>query len=686
MATNQDRINEIYNSSDDPWSTHGDELNNLVKDRGGQYTGSGNNNSGGNDSFFGQVVSDVGAAFTGIKNDLTMGAYDLFWDDAKMIQEFGQEKFDTYRANTAITAAATEALRNNLKTTNPAAYNALSDDVKTKYDALESVGYGSNDRGDNNNSSEASEVTGLDLDGDGVVDVEELTYAEQILKWAKESGVLKKQEDIDDILQDPNKWMQDNGFDLKTAIPDLDPNAEGVAVDPDASKFQLDDLSLDPATVDINEISTVSEVNVSTPVSYDVTSAASGLNDTMMVDPVQGEIDSDNLVNAESYTIDLKGKATGIQADGSIDYTGQALNQWASQDFSHIIDTSIPSGRALAEQLGEGNYVDKKATTAGQIEILSRQFINDNGEYQIPIWARGLAKSVNGTLNIGGAASNAAMSQAIMSSVIQIADKDAKFFQDLTIENLSNRQAALINKATVLANFDTTNLNARQTAAVENAKAFLQMDIKNLTNQQQAEVINKAARVQALFDDVKAVNAEKAFEAANINDFNKFYSELNVAIQRHNSAEINSLKKFNAGEINDAAEFVMQIKNSRDQFYQTMQYNIDRFNASWRQDVTLKEFDTLWEATTEDVKNTLGLTTELHNQIWDDADSMLDMIAKMSESEQDRILRLTIAQIQAQSGRKSGNSFLGGLISLGSAFLSTSTGSTIFAKAIGLPV
>ena len=117
-----------------------------------------------------------------------------------------------------------------------------------------------------------------------------------------------------------------------------------------------------------------------------------------------------------------------------------------------------------------------------------------------------------------------------------------------------------------------------------------------------------------------------------------------------------------------------------------MQYNIDRFNASWRQDITLKEFDTLWEATTEDVKNTLGLTTELHNQIWDDADSMLDMIAKMSESEQDRILRLTIAQIQAQSGRTSGNSFLGSLISLGSAFLSTGTGANIFAKAIGLPI
>ncbi len=37
--TNQDRINEIYASSDNPWETNGDELNALVNDRDGTYTG-----------------------------------------------------------------------------------------------------------------------------------------------------------------------------------------------------------------------------------------------------------------------------------------------------------------------------------------------------------------------------------------------------------------------------------------------------------------------------------------------------------------------------------------------------------------------------------------------------------------------------------------------------------------------
>ena len=68
-----------------------------------------------------------------------------------------------------------------------------------------------------------------------------------------------------------------------------------------------------------------------------------------------------------------------------------------------------------------------------------------------------------------------------------------------------------------------------------------------------------------------------------------------------------------------------------------MQYNIDRFNAAWRQEVTMKEFETEWDATTTDVKNAFGFTSELHNQIWDDADAMLSMVANMSEGEQNRI-------------------------------------------------
>ena len=39
VQTNQDRINEIHAASDNPWETHGAELNSLVNDRSGTYSG-----------------------------------------------------------------------------------------------------------------------------------------------------------------------------------------------------------------------------------------------------------------------------------------------------------------------------------------------------------------------------------------------------------------------------------------------------------------------------------------------------------------------------------------------------------------------------------------------------------------------------------------------------------------------
>ena len=128
-----------------------------------------------------------------------------------------------------------------------------------------------------------------------------------------------------------------------------------------------------------------------------------------------------------------------------------------------------------------------------------------------------------GALNITGPAAEAAIAQAMMQSVIQIADKDANFFRTLTVKNLDNRQKAIINKSTILANMETANMNARQTALVTNAQNFLKLDLANLTNEQQAEIVNKQARIEALFTDTAAINAQRIFGAENENDFAKFF-------------------------------------------------------------------------------------------------------------------------------------------------------------------
>ena len=107
-----------------------------------------------------------------------------------------------------------------------------------------------------------------------------------------------------------------------------------------------------------------------------------------------------------------------------------------------------------------------------------------------------------------------------------------------------------------------------------------------------------------------------------------------------------------------------------------MQYNIDVANAKWRQTVETTNNAIMVEAHTTDVKNALDLTQEAQNNLWDSADNLLDYIWKTTDNDTERELRLLIAQMQAQSGQKSGGGFLDGLFKLGGAYLGSSSGSS----------
>lgn len=524
------------------------------------------------------------------------------------------------------------------------------------------------DDDDDDNTQAVTEETGIDVSEEPEVDI-----VEQVLEWAEKTGSLKAQEDREAIIADPKKWMESKGFTLSDAVPTLDADAKGTNIEMGDARSD-DPIGLDVSTVD--QTALADQINKVEVTDYSAKSNTSSLTDDMMVDAATKAMSKEGLVNPNEIQIDIEAVAAGENA------VGKAINDWASLDFTNIIDTSTPAGRELARQLGEGNYLDKRATTAGQVEILTRQFVNDKGEYVTPVWARPMVKSAAGALNITGPAAEAAIAQAMMQSVIQIADKDATFFQTLTTKNLDNRQKATINRATILANMETANMNARQTALVTNAQNFLKLDLANLTNEQQAEIVNKQARIEALFTDTAAINAQRIFGAENANDFAKFFNNLNAQIDLQNQSEINALSKFNSGEINDAAQFVLDIRNSRDQFLDQLQYNYSQFNAKWRQDVTLEQFQTEWEATTSDVKNGLNLTSEQMTAAWDHVDSMLDYVFKYSQNEDDRIKDLTIAQIQAQAGRKKGGGLLGGLTSLAGAFLSTGEGAKWLVSAL----
>lgn len=369
----------------------------------------------------------------------------------------------------------------------------------------------------------------------------------------------------------------------------------------------------------------------------------------------QGEFQDEGKV--DSAQIDIKGVATGYNSDGTVNYTGKAASQFASQNISTIIDTSTVAGKMLAQELGEGNYLDSKATVMGQMDIISKQFIGPNGEPKIPPWAQSIARATSRSINLSGltgTAATAVMSTAIMEATLPIAEEEANLFNTLVRDNLSNRQEMTINRANVLSNMEMNNQDAQVTANVETAKNFMNLQLQNLDGEQQMAIVDFEARVQSILEDAKQVNLARKFAAESIMDMDKYYDNIAAQIIMQNSREINAMERHNSGEINATRRFNAELEDSRQKWYADMQYTIDSSNASWRREITLEESRMKFEAASRDIQNLFSLSVEAQNQLWDRADSILDYVWKSSETGIDREYRLAEARITGSATRSAG--------------------------------
>jgi hypothetical protein len=543
-------------------------------------------------------------------------------------------------------------------------------------------------RGDDGSSREPSRGSSSDVTTDPVEDETENQDIFDLDGAMDDVGMTAQDTDLQSLADDPNTFLTDNDLLVSDNYTELDADATGTNLDPTDERYDLGDSLV------IDNTNTVAEEDVELATEITETPDAGGYSDNVetvegslgtpetTVNAAQGEIteDSNALIDASDIEIDIDAVASGVNEDGTVNSTGEALNQYASQNFSTIIDTSTTSGRLLAEELGEGNYTDAKATIAGQMDIISRQFKDpDTGEPVIPPWAQSTARMLKRSIafdGMSGTAATAAMANAIMEATIGISKDEAAFFQTLTTENLDNRQESIINKAQALAKFEVANLGARETAAVNNADAFLQMDLKNLDLEQEAEIINTQERIDVMLSDAAETNVARRFDVEQENDFTKYYDNLNSNIQMHRSEQLNAIKRFNAGELNDGAEFEADMEDSRQRYYSDMQYQIDSDNAQWRQTVTETNAEMSFDAANEDVRNGLDLSQEAMNQMWDRVDSLLDHTVTNFNSEADRDANILATTITAQSRMSAPgmNPVTEGLFTLAGSMLGTEAG------------
>lgn len=497
------------------------------------------------------------------------------------------------------------------------------------------------------------------------------TFEEQELATAKELAELEKQKEADklqaqkdrqeaagvvagvnvdqqavDILNDPEAFLTGKGATLSGKVPTINPYTPGTAIG--ATSMDTDALAVQAAQGTATTATGAQQGGTSTYTAVDTTAQVAAQDAEAQL----AEVRQEALVDAANAQVDMQGVATGRNKDGSINSTGIALSKYANLDISNVIDTSTTAGKEMARQLGEGNYVDYKSTVQGQLDILSKAFVDSSGNPKIPSFASGVARNVSRIAafkGVTGTAATAAMTTALMESMLPVAQADAKFFQTVQLKNLDNKQQQTINTANVLSKFELTNQDARMTAAITNAKTFMQYDLTNLANEQQVEVLNTQNRVQSILESAKEENVARRFASQSQNDMDMFYDNLQTQVSQFNAAQKNTMTQFNVGEVNDTSQFNATLENNREQFYKEMQFQIDAANAKWRQTVTLTNAEMEFEAAALDVKNIVNISTETLNQLWDRADAQLDYIWKSSESELDRAVSIEIAKLQASS-------------------------------------
>ena len=231
----------------------------------------------------------------------------------------------------------------------------------------------------------------------------------------------------------------------------------------------------------------------------------------------------------------------------------------------------------------------------------------------------------------------------------QIALENSRAANTVNLNNLSNRQALIMAEASALANLDSANLNARQQTAVQNAQNFLQMEMTNLSNKQQSELFKAQQRTQSLFTDQAAENARRQFNATSQNQVDQFFASLGTQVAQFNATQANAQAQFNAGQANTVERFNAELNNQRDQFNAQNQLVIGQNNAQWRRQIATADTAAVNRANELNANSLLGISKEAYDNLWTYYADTMEWAWTSAESELDRIQKLAVANIQADS-------------------------------------
>jgi len=165
-------------------------------------------------------------------------------------------------------------------------------------------------------------------------------------------------------------------------------------------------------------------------------------------------------------------------------------------------------------------------------------------------------------------------------------------------------------------------------------------------------VINAEMRSQAIFDATNSENIQRKFQAQTEADLMKTYDTLAVEVNKFNALQRQSHAEFVTNTELAVEKFNADLSNDREQYQIKNQLLIDETNAKWRQDITLTNTEMQFTAAATDIKNSLAISAESLNRLWDQADQAFDYLWKSTENELDRAASLSQTIISGEYGER----------------------------------
>ena len=308
------------------------------------------------------------------------------------------------------------------------------------------------------------------------------------------------------------------------------------------------------------------------------------------------------------------------------------------EQVSAAVDAARAEETAQAtEAAAAAGTVTEDMTVQGQLAKLTANFDAKNP----PSWAAGALREATAVMAARGIGASSMAGQALIQATLEkalpIASADAAIFQQMALQNLSNKQQTAVLAAQQRATFlgqefdqtfqarvtnaakisDIANLNftATQQIALENSKMAQTVDlanlsnqqatimayaaqvanleVTNLTNKQQAAVVNAQAFLQmdlsnlsnqqqtVLFKTQQMTNSLLS-DAASMNASLQFNAASTTQVDQFNNTLSTQVTQFNATQKNAISQFNTDQENAMSKFNAEVQNQRDTFNATQR--------------------------------------------------------------------------------------------------------